>query len=137
MLLLSALLGVLGRDPDATEGGLANDAEVLCEETGRVDTLECLDGSLALTASSKAFWISESETEGGRGGCDEVDEEKERRRPVGVLPGVGMPDVRGFIGVVAVIFQSFVGVVVVAVKLEDASEGREPRRVNAVPLRAQ
>ena len=94
MLFAKVMLGVFGREPDATDGGRC---EVLWEET---DRKECRAGSLAFSASARALSAS-PESLGSGTGCEEVDEEKERNLPPAeeARPGVGMPEFLGRAGV--------------------------------------
>lgn len=93
MLLANELLGVLGRELDATDDGRW---EVLWDETERN---EWRAGSFDCNASAKAL-LASLESIGKGLGCEEADEEKERSRPPeDGRPGVGMPDVRGRPGV--------------------------------------
>lgn len=93
LLLAKAEVGVLGLELEATEGGLC--VELPCAEIVRA---EWRAGSFALIASAKArSRASMSKCTG-----DEWADERERGRPGVNLPGVGMPDVRGFAGVVVI-----------------------------------
>ena len=62
--------------------------------------VEYRDGSLNLIASAREVSKMDVSAEGGTG-CEEAEDEKERNRPP-VFPGVGMPEVRGLPGVVAI-----------------------------------
>lgn len=93
LLLAKAEVGVLGRELEATEGGLC--VELPCAETARA---EWRAGSFAFIASAKARSRASVSNCTGEDWADERD----RGRPGVNLPGVGMPDVRGFAGVVVI-----------------------------------